>query len=283
MNFGYLIIVSKNDKIDYHKMALLLALSIKRTQKEGYDNVAVASDDIEGLKFLSQSSAVDRTIFWEKKNHWDNRSYMNKITPWKYTICLDADMLFLRDHSHWVDYFINNADLYVCSNVVNYKNELIKNDTVHRKATVDNKMPNLYSAFTFFNSNSQFTYDFFTLVQYITEFPNEFKNLYYDKSKPEILGTDEIFSLAARILDIEEQISYPLTFPKFVHMKSRLQGYDTTAEDWLLELGINIRSIDNVKIGCYSQTDIIHYVDKSIANSNLMSLYENLLMKNFKL
>jgi hypothetical protein len=282
MNFGYLIIVAKNDKADYHKMAAMLAYSIKRTQKSGYDKVALATDDREMIHLYSKSMAFDRIIYWDGKKHWDSRSYMNKITPWKYTVCLDADMIFLRDHSHWIDHFIKNSNLYVCSNVYNFKNELVQNN-YYRKETAENNMPNLYSAYTFFNSNSQFSYDFFTLVQYITEFPNEFKNLYYEKSKPQILGTDEIFSLAARILDIEDQIAYPLEFPKFVHMKSKLQNFNNDIEDWLVELGVNIKSLDDIKIGCFSQTDIIHYVDKRIVNSPILSYYEQKMLENFKL
>jgi hypothetical protein len=283
MNFGYLIVVSKNDTHDYHKMAALLALSIKRTQKEGYDKVALATDDKSVISLYSSLPTFDRVIYWEKKIGWDNRSYMNQISPWKYTICLDADMLFVRDHSHWVDYFVNNSDLYICSKIFNFKNEPVVNDVCHRNATVQNSMPNLYSAFSFFNNQSKIASDFFILSQYITEYPNEFKNLYYEKSKPLVMGTDEIFSLAARILDIEETISYPLEFPKFIHMKSAIQNVENISDNWKIDLGFNINAIDNIKIGPFCQTDIIHYVDKSVVDLGLFELYKEKLIKNFKL
>ena len=50
MNFGYLLVVAKNDKIDYLKLAYALALSIKNTQKQGYDKVALVIDDKTSLK-----------------------------------------------------------------------------------------------------------------------------------------------------------------------------------------------------------------------------------------
>ena len=37
MTFGYLIVVSKNDSVDYLKLAYALALSIKNTQQKGFD------------------------------------------------------------------------------------------------------------------------------------------------------------------------------------------------------------------------------------------------------
>ena len=53
MNFGYLIVVSQHDTVDYLKLAYALALSIKNTQRPGYDKVALVIDDksaIESLK-----------------------------------------------------------------------------------------------------------------------------------------------------------------------------------------------------------------------------------------
>ncbi len=53
MNFGYLLIVAEHDTVDYLSMAYALALSIKNTQKPGYDKVALVIDDkskVEKLK-----------------------------------------------------------------------------------------------------------------------------------------------------------------------------------------------------------------------------------------
>jgi hypothetical protein len=45
MNFGYLLVVAEHDSIDYLQLAYGLALSIKNTQREGYDRVAIVIDD----------------------------------------------------------------------------------------------------------------------------------------------------------------------------------------------------------------------------------------------
>ena len=52
MNFGYLIIVSSNNDIDYLKLAYALALSIKNTQRDGYGHVALVIDDTKKIKDL---------------------------------------------------------------------------------------------------------------------------------------------------------------------------------------------------------------------------------------
>ena len=53
MNFGYLIVVSESEKSNYAKLAYALALSIKNTQKPGYDRVALVISDKDRIKEYS--------------------------------------------------------------------------------------------------------------------------------------------------------------------------------------------------------------------------------------
>jgi hypothetical protein len=103
------------------------------------------------------------------------------------------------------------------------------------------------------------------------------------KSKPNVLGTDEIFSLAANILDIQDQISHPLSFPKFVHMKPMIQDLKKSVFKWSRDIGLYTNSIDDYKIGSFSQYDIIHYVEKDLNFSNLIDQYNQKMKSNFKL
>lgn len=282
MSFGYLIIVSDDRIHDYHAMAHLLALSIKRTQKAGYDNVALVTDNVKKLELYKTSWAFDKVEYWDKHTHWDGRSYMNKISPWKHTVCLDADMIFMRDTSHWIDYFVENCEMYVASNVLTYRNELVTSD-YYRKTYKENNLPNLYSAYTFFKKESYIVRDFFELVQAITNQKEEFKNIFLEKEKPNEMGTDEIFSLAAQLLDIQDQISYPLEFPKFVHMKPMIQNLKSPIFKWSRDIGFYTNNIDEYKIGSFHQYDIIHYVEKDLDFSNLFDGYNQKMKLNFKL
>jgi hypothetical protein len=282
VSFGYLIIVSDDGIHDYHAMAHLLALSIKRTQKAGYDNVALVTDNVKKLELYKTSWAFDKVEHWDKQTHWDGRSYMNKISPWKHTVCLDADMIFMRDTSHWIDYFVENCEMYVASNVLTYRNELVTSD-YYRKTYKENNLPNLYSAYTFFKKESYMVRDFFELVQAITNQKEEFKNMFLEKEKPNEMGTDEIFSLAAQLLDIQDQISYPLEFPKFVHMKPMIQNLKTPIFKWSRDIGFYTNNIDEYKIGSFHQYDIMHYVEKDLDFSNLFDGYNQKMKLNFKL
>lgn len=282
MSFGYLIIVSDDGINDYHAMAHLLALSIKRTQKAGYDNVALITDNEKKFNLYKTLWAFDKVEYWDKQSHWDGRSYMNKLSPWKHTVCLDADMIFMRDTSHWIDYFVDNCEMYVASNVLTYRNELVTSD-YYRKTYKENNLPNLYSAYTFFKKESYMVRNFFDLVQAITNQKEEFKNMFLEKEKPAELGTDEIFSLAAQILDIQDQMSYPLEFPKFVHMKPMVQNLKKPIFKWSRDIGFYANNIDDYKIGSFHQYDILHYVEKDLNFSNLFDGYDQKMKLNFKL
>jgi hypothetical protein len=111
MNFGYLIVVAEHDEVDYTQLAYALALTIKNTQKPGYDQVAVVTDDPTRISKLNSSWVFDHVIEWNRETFWDGRSWMDQLSPFEYTVCLDADMLFMRDYSHWIDYFIKNSEL----------------------------------------------------------------------------------------------------------------------------------------------------------------------------
>jgi len=277
MNFGYLIIVSSSDTVNYLKLAYSLALSIKNTQKPGYDKVALVIDDESKVKALKSSWVFDHIIQWNNETYWDGRSWMDELSPWENTVCLDADMLFLRDTSHWIDYFIENCELYVAANTYTYRGEIVSND-YYRKAFTKNSLPNLYSLYTFFKK-TELSLRFFTLGRYIIKHPIEFKNLYLNDHKPEVVGTDEAFALSSKILGIEDQISYDLEFPKVVHMKPMIQNWPWPANKWTDHVGFYLNRSGNIKIGNYQQTDILHYVEKDLITDEIINILEEIAWK----
>jgi hypothetical protein len=275
MTFGYLIVVSENKDIDYLRLAYALALSIKNTQKEGYDKVALVIDNKSRLKTINSPWVFNEIIEWSQESFWDGRSWMDKLSPWDYTVCLDADMLFTRDYSHWIDYFIENCELYIPARAYTYRNELITSDFYRRTFTA-NELPNLYSFFTFFKKGSSIVDDFFNLGRHIVKNPTEFKNAFLLNRKPPILGTDEAFSLSAKFLDIANTISYELDFPKVVHMKPMVQDWPWNSEKWTYQVGFYLGVNGNIKIGNFQQHDIVHYVEKDLITDEVINILEEI-------
>lgn len=276
MTFGYLIVAAKNNDIDYHKMAYSLALSIKNTQKWGFNNVALVTDDPDDLSRFKSKWVFDKVITYNEQKGWNGRSYMDKLSPWDYTVCLDADMLFFRDISHSIEYFIENSELYIANNSYTYRGEKVTSD-FYRRSFTKNELPNLYSFFTFFKKESELASEFFTLGRYIMENPNEFSNSFLSKMKPKIMGTDEAFALSSKILDITNDIAYPLEFPRIVHMKGMIQNWPWPADDWSDHVGFYFNGKNELKISNFKQYDIVHYVKKDLITDEIVNLQEELL------
>lgn len=277
MTFGYLIIVSLDQEIDYLKMAYALALSIKNTQREGFDKVALVINDDSKINDLKSPWVFDKVIVADLKAGWDSRSYMDQLTPWDATICLDADMLFLNDCSHWFEYFLNNTELYVANKSFTYREEVVNSD-FYRKTFTKNELPNLYSFYTFFKSNSPLAKDFFNLNRYIINHPTEFKNLYLSNHIPKVVGTDESFALSAKILDIDDQIAYDLEFPRVVHFKGQIQNWPWPADKATDFVGFYFNK-NGLKIGNYQQTGLVHYYEKDLMTDEIVSILEEIAWK----
>ena len=278
MNFGYLIVVSTDDKVDYPMLAYALALSIKNTQKEGYDKVALVIDDKSKIEHFTSTWVFDHIIEWDKETHWDGRSYMDELTPFEHTVCLDADMLFLRDYSHWADYFIKNSKLYIANKSYTYRGDVVTGN-YYRKCFTANNLPNLYSFYTFFVKNSPLAKEFFKLQREIIKNPTEYSNLFLSNYKPKVIGTDEAFALAAKILDITDEIAYPLEFPKVVHCKGMIQDWPWPADSVFDHIGFYFNTQAQLKLGNYQQHDIVHYVEKDRVTLETINILEEIAWK----
>jgi len=275
MTFGYLIVVSENKEVDYLKLAYALALSIKNTQKQGYDKVALVIDNKSRLKAIKSPWVFNEIIEWNQESFWDGRSWMDKLSPWDCTVCLDADMLFTSDYSHQIDYFVENCELYIPARAYTYRNEEITSN-FYRKTFTANELPNLYSFFTFFKKDSSLANNFFNLGRYIIKNANEFKNAFLSKHRLTILGTDEAFSLSAKFLDIADQVSYDLNFPRVIHMKPMIQDWPWNTERWTDQVGFYLNIDGNLKIGNFQQNDIVHYVEKDLITDEIINILEEI-------
>jgi hypothetical protein len=273
-----LIVVAEHDEIDYTQLAYALALTIKNTQKPGYDQVAVVTDDPTRISKLNSSWVFDHVIEWNRETFWDGRSWMDQLSPFEYTVCLDADMLFMRDYSHWIDYFIKNSELYIANKSYTYRGEVVE-DEYYRRAFIRNKLPNFYSFYTFFKKDSEKAKEFFELGRYIIKNPAEFSNVFLADYKPKVVGTDEAFALSAKILGIEDDIGYELEFPRVVHMKPMIQNWPWPAKAWSDHVGFYLNKQGRLKIGNYQQYDIVHYVEKDKITTEVINILEEIAWK----
>jgi hypothetical protein len=279
MNFGYLLIVSTNSEVDYLKLAYALALSIKNTQKSGYNNVTLVINDITQLNLLKSSWVFDQVILWDQETYWDGRSWMDKLTPYEYTVCLDVDMLFFRDYSHYIDYFIDrDLDIFLPSSVFTYRGNKVEHSP-YRKTFLPNDLPNVYSMYTFFKTKSAVVSEFFELNRCILKNPISFSNLFLKNKPPRDIGTDEAFALSASILGISDIITSDMAFPNIVHLKPLIQEWPWPADSISNHVGLYFDSAAQLKIGSFQQHNIVHYNEKTFVTNEILSILEEVLWK----
>ena len=282
MTKGYLILAQNNKTDDYVRMAYALALSIKTSQLE-LSNVTLVTDIPEAIPY-HWVYAFDNIV----KIPWNDDAYFSKwkienswklytVSPYDETVLLDADMLFLTDVSHWWNYLSNNHDMCFVTKSMTYRNE-IADDSHYRKAFIDNNLPNLYSAFYYFKKTDANS-DYWNTVKMITLHWKTFFQKFLPISTPKRLSMDVVFSLAAKIHGIEDEITSSLDYPTLTHMKSHAQNWQVVPKNWNDQVGTYLNRKGSLKIGNHQQTGVFHYTEKEFLTDDIIAIYEELYEK----
>jgi hypothetical protein len=270
MEKGFVLIALDN-KINYTKLAYACALSIKHSQPTTCNHVTVITNNINAFDQYPVK-AVDNVVLYDGPDGMDSRSRVYDFTPYEHTIFLDADMLVLESlEDQWLR--LSNHYLYVASQIVNFKNEIVSGYGPYREVFEQYELPNLYNAFTYFKKSDPRTKDFFDLVKIITDNPRECISKFLPGSILMTLPTDEAFALVSKILDIDDEITDDVV--KITHMKPLLQGW-THTNRWASQVRLSVSPQGLTKIGVWAQTGLLHYVDKTAINNLVLSTLEEL-------
>jgi hypothetical protein len=255
MSQGYLVMAQG---ADYLEMAIALAKSISNSQST-VNKISVITD-----QKIPKGHPFDKVIKLKQdysgNDAWKihNRAQFYDLTPYDETVILDADMLFIDDVSHWWELMSKYEFLYT-NKVRTYRGDIVKNNP-YRKTFIENKLPNVYSAFTYFKKCDK-SKSVFNLISSMIQNWDEWTSRYAPESKQSFPSLDLAIAMAVEVLDIAGDCESPIDFPTFTHMKSGCQGWKYYNEDWKTHLGIY--TTDKVRIGNHIQTGILHYVDKS--------------------
>ena len=279
MDKGYLILAQNNDQNDYVKMAYVAAISIKISQSK-VKNVTLITDVPDAVPHHYRD-AFDQIlpILWYDdalNSDWkiENRWKLYHMTPYKQTVVLDADMLFLTDISHWWDYLEKNHNLFITNKTMTYRNEEVDND-YYRKVFVSNQLPNTYSAFTYFKKSEEAEI-FWKMVEIIVKNWKEFYQKYLEKDRPEYLSIDVVFALAVKILGYEDKVFSKFEYPTFTHMKSYVQNWKYVKDRWMDIVPVYLNDRCQLKVGNYSQEGVFHYTEKDFLNDNVYYKYQKM-------
>lgn len=275
---GYFTIANNTQDTDYIKLAYAMALTIKLTQPEGFNSISIATRTPNVVQNYKMSWVFDNIIAYEGPKGMNARSRVYEHTPYKETVFLDSDLLFLNDVSHWWPW-MKKHDLYVATRPMTFRGNTMT-DKHYRYVIEKNNLPDFYSGWLYFKQSRETT-KFFRVLEALTDYPELWKEQ-LSHYKFESIPTDEACALAAKMLDITEDMTHPnVPFPRFTHMKSYSQGLGGQA-DWTEAISFYYDSDMNIKIGPYAQTDILHYTKKDLLTNNFINTLEHLVWKKFE-
>ena len=171
MTKGYLLFAVDGADSIYSTLAKACAQSIKNTQPVGSNSVSVVTDHPDRF----DQPLFDHIIEYSGPGGMDVRSRAYDYTPYDHTVCLDSDMLFLRPVDHYWDIF-QPYNIFLSHSPQTYRGAQFSYGP-YRKIYRPNQLPDVYSAWTYFNRSTQ-AKEFFELVKHITDNPKLYINIF---------------------------------------------------------------------------------------------------------
>ena len=280
MSCGF-ITVAHNTHEDYLRMAYGLALSLRASQSgpNGLTVLVPPGADVP----MHYQEVFDKVVEFpwgddSKNASWKIHNKWKAIhaSPYEHTILLDADMLFTVDVSKWWP-LLKRRQVWSCTRPQTYRGEQI-DPTPYRKAFIENDLPPVYTALTYFDK-SPFSFHLFDAFRLVTREWSTFRPNYFQAPIPEKVSGDLAFATAVKLLEVEDKVTWDQQeFFSFVHMKTKCQGFkyaNRMSEDWTRHLRSYLNPSLDLTIGVFKQTKPFHYVQKHFLTDDMLRMLEN--------
>lgn len=254
--------------IDYVRLAYLQALSIKTTQTNS--NYAVVIDRNSELFAQQYKHVFDKIITIDYLPlEWDMTQHHRalRLTPWRETIMLDADIVFTSSNDHWWS-ALRLKDVCLTSQVADFRGNRITSRR-HRRLFDENLLPDVYAGMMYFRY-SQFATEFFLLLSQITQEWEWISAEHLVKNEDDRFRIDEAVSLAARMMGVHN-VTLPAAIPTFVHAKSGLWNL-SEQQPWYEQLYTECN--DKLIVGHHKQRLPFHYHHKEWATDDIIQQHE---------
>lgn len=261
----------------YVKLAYIQAMSIKLSQE--IKNIAIVVDNESASELEDCLQVFDHVI---KINHsptnWDMTQYWRalQLTPWRETILVEADIIFPTSIDHWWA-ILQQKEVCITNNVRDFRENKITTRK-YRKLFDENLLPDVYAGFMYFRY-SQFAVEFFLLIRLIMENWEWISKEHLIKNENYKVRIDEVFSLATRIMGIQN-LTLPVPIPTFVHGKCSAWGLSEQLP-WYEQLYVEWNN--NIPIvGHYHQRLPFHYHYKDWITKDVIKQFERNYQKFIK-
>ena len=277
MTRGFLTFAENSPSGDYVRLAYGLALSLKLTQSGGGGlSVVVPPDQEIDARYAWAFEHVvrlpddhlTRDAAWKLANEW--RAYA--LSPYDATIKVDADMLFTSDMAAiWP--LLETHEFRLCTQAVTYRGEPVTSDYYRRLYTL-NGLPTGYTAMMFFR-RSALAERVFDMAELLFRHWEVFAARYLQhKLRPPHPHTDEVFSLAVRLLGVEAETLEP-DLLRFVHMKPFVQNWPNIGDaPWTQQVRHHLDPQGRLVVGHHVQRHPFHYTLKDFLTDALLEKLE---------
>ena len=235
------------------------------TSERGYLIPAIGKEYVACAERLRDSilryhPKADITIVTESMlpngnlGNYANDWQMFKISPYRQTIKLEADMLCCGPIDHWWTLF-EHRDVVISQGARTYYNEPATS-RYYRRLFDENNLPDVYNAITYWRLSTT-AREFFDLVRSIFTQWTEFRRLL--KFPDEQATTDVVYAMAAQIMGVETVTLPQGLGPQIVHMKQKIIQSQTG--DWTKEL-VWEHTDTGLRIQTIAQHGMVHYYIK---------------------
>lgn len=260
MSKGYVMMAMGKD---YIEQAYLCAKSIQQTQT--INNVSlITNDEVPEL----YKSVFDKIIpipwqtsedFYRTEDRWK----IFHVTPYIETIVLDTDVVFLSN----IDYIWTHLQKYdICfpESVYTYRGSVVTND-YYRKTFTKNNLPNIYCAMHYFKKNDV-GLAYYKQLELVCKNFEEFYSIYLKKDKPKLSSMDVNHAITVLNMQLTK---YKSNLLSIVHMKSKVQDWENTSDNWTDTIQYYVDKDINLKIGNYKQLGVFHYTEHNFCKKVL--------------
>jgi hypothetical protein len=259
MNRGFVIVAQNNSTIDYIKCAEVLCKNIKTLMPN--ESVSLITDIFYTSELFDNVITFPygdtcKNIEWKLNNDWQ----VYDASPYEYTIKIESDIYLPRKIDYWWD-ILRHRDLVISTSIRNFKNEIVT-DSFYRKIFIENKLPNVYNALTYFKRSETADIFFQTVRDIFENWESYRKELKCDIK--EKATTDVVYAIASLIVGIDKTTMPEFTSMSMIHMKKFINNL--YSENWENELLIEL-SKDCFRLDTIPQLYPFHYHKKEFAKT----------------
>ena len=264
--FGFVTIAQNTNECDYVRMAYLQALSIKLSMP-GSKYAVITNNEVpdEYLDIFDYVIPMESPSEWAQANEWQ----VFKLTPFKETIKLEADLVFTRDCSHWLD-VLRLKEVALSTHCKDVFGNIVTS-SAHRQLFVENNLPDVYNGLMYFRY-SQTAMNFFKTAEMLFANWNSVKASLKGCSD-EHPTTDIIYAVTALLVGVEN-VTLPSTdFFNFVHLKSTINKWPES--DAWPDMVVTEINAPMVRINNLNQYYPVHYHNKEWVNDEIIGQFRS--------